>query len=96
MSRWFPNEKRRKEISEAQRAHDIATNKDLRKKSGKVNDTDPLVTFLYVLMRDELPTGRVEDLMRQATLIIKGDGDVAFSNGFLARYAQHLAKRLRP
>jgi hypothetical protein len=95
MSKWSPDKKRRKKIQRAQREHDRKNNRALRKKSGKVNDTDPLVTFLYLLMRNDMSTGKVEELVREATIVIDGDRESAFSNGYLAQYAQHLAKRLR-
>lgn len=69
-----------------------AANERLRLASGEVDSNDPLVGFLYDLMRDHLPVGVVEKLVRDA-----GDGSVplAFTNGWLAQVAMDQAKRLR-
>lgn len=60
-------------------------------RSGSVNDKDPLVTFLYILMRDHLPTGIVEEIVEKHTY---HDG-MTYTNGWLAEYAQDLAERLK-
>ena len=66
---------------------------NLRKKSGNVKSKDKLVAFLYELMRDYLPTVDVE------TLVLNNTGpntdQFIFTNGYLAKYAMDLAKRLR-
>lgn len=49
-----------------------------------------LVSFLYTLLRDELPAGVVERLVRDAEVGEK----VTLTNGDLARYAVELADRL--
>lgn len=97
----------------------------LRRESGRVNDDRPLVSFLYLLMRDHMAAGVVEESVRAvedskpsdpeqslerliAYLNASGlsatdltsmrEGSVAqpssFTNGYLARYAQHLVDRL--
>lgn len=53
-----------------------------------------LVTFLYLLLRDKLPTGEVELLLQNAEKGCKA-GSVMFSNPFLEQYARGLAARLR-
>jgi hypothetical protein len=63
-------------------------NDALHKRSGEVMDDDPLVRFLYLLMRDHLPTGVVEGIVQSDDKVIH------FTNGFLARYAQDMAARL--
>lgn len=73
-------------------------NAALRERSGSVDSSDPLVSFLYILMRDHLPAGVVEGIM-QKHVVLEGtdDGDESqFSNGFIARYAKDVAARLRP
>lgn len=65
----------------------------LREKSGKVISKDPLVSFLYELMRDHLPAGTVETLINGT--LWPGSEEVLFTNGFLARYAENLAEILR-
>lgn len=62
----------------------------LRERSGTVKINSKLVSFLYELMRDHLPTGKVEELVRASN-----DPDVTYTNGWLALYAQDLANRLK-
>ncbi len=66
-------------------------NESLRYRTGEVKDDDPLVNFLYLLMRDHLSTGVVEGIvqsdLQRGTLS-------EYTNGHLARYAQDLAARL--
>ena len=64
---------------------------ELREVSGGVKSEDPLVSFLYELMRDHLPVGTVETLVDQNIW----PNHVIFTNGFLANYAKNLAKILR-
>lgn len=65
-------------------------NSELRIRSSEVNINDRLTSFLYELMRDHLPAGIVEKLVRDAS-----EPDVAYTNGWLAKYAEDLAKRLK-
>jgi len=67
-----------------------APNWELRVRSGEVNVECRLTSFLYTLMRDHLPPGTVEELVRGSN-----DPDVAYTNGWLAKYAEDLAKRLK-
>jgi len=62
----------------------------MREASGKVSSTDPLVSFLYLLMRDELPTGTVVGLLKTCS-----DEKTVFTNGWLAKMAIYVAERLR-
>ena len=68
-------------------------NPELRKRSGEVDDDSELVCFLYVLMRDHLPTGTVGQLV-QDTVKMAPAKPYSFTNGHLAEYAQYLAGRL--
>lgn len=61
----------------------------MRNRSGNVNATSRLTSFLYDLMRDHLTPGVVEELVRDAV-----DPEVSYTNGWLAQYAFDLAKRL--
>jgi hypothetical protein len=63
---------------------------DLRLRSGDVETSDKLVSFLYDLMRDHLPPGTVERLVLDAQTT-----PVKFTNGWLAEYAKDLATRLK-
>ncbi len=42
-------------------------------------------------MRDKLPLGEVEILIRDSDQ----DAEISFTNGYLAQYAENLAKRLK-
>lgn len=61
---------------------------DMRAASGRVDDSDPLATFFYLIMRDHLPSGVVEEVLRDSL------GGGQFTNGWLAQYAQFCASRL--
>ena len=68
-------------------------NDALRLRSGSVDTNDRLVEFLYEVMRDHINPGRMEMLVRNC--VASGDREVRFTNGYLARYAEDLARRLR-
>lgn len=69
----------------------------VREQSGEVDSTDPWVPFLYVLMRDHMPTGVVEDIILECTNTrdaATGDRNVRFTNGWLASYSKDMAQRM--
>lgn len=66
-----------------------STNKELRERSGEINSTDAVVSFLYELMRDVVPPGKVEELVRLSTNV-----NIEYTNGWLAVYAKDLCYRL--
>lgn len=66
----------------------------LYRSSGQVKSTDPLVCFLYLVLRDLAPAGKVAEMQLQARACSRRDPHT-FTNGHLARYAMHLARRLR-
>jgi hypothetical protein len=61
----------------------------LRERSGNIKINSRLTSFLYQLMRDHLPAGIVEKLAQEST-----EPDVLYTNGWLANYADDVAKRL--
>lgn len=65
-------------------------NDRLRAESGQIQSDDPLVSFLYELMRDHVVPGEVERLVQSSPKT-----DTVFTNGWLALYAKDLAARLR-
>lgn len=65
--------------------------KVLRERSGSVDSSDTLTLFLYLLMRDHVHTGLVEQVMQDA--LIAEDG-IQYTNGYLANYAAYLADQL--
>ena len=64
---------------------------DLKKDSGQVTSNNKLTSFLYELMRDEIPPGKIEQLVQNSEQI----GETVYTNGWLALYAEYLAKRLQ-
>lgn len=67
---------------------------DLRTRSGSVRSSDPLVSFLYTLMRDHMTPGEVEAILQEEVEKYAGK-EVEYSNGWLATYSKDLAQRLR-
>lgn len=65
-------------------------NNALRERSGSINLNSKLIAFLYVLIRDHLPLGDVEQLVRDSQ-----DPECYYTNGWLAKYAQDIADRLK-
>jgi hypothetical protein len=61
----------------------------LRERSGTIKINSKLVSFLYELMRDYLPAGEVESIVRNSQ-----EPDCTYTNGWLAKYAEDLANRL--
>lgn len=61
--------------------------------SGRFTSSDPLVAFLYDLMKLHLPTGDVAQLVYDATAT-RGKA-CEYTNGWLAQYAAHLSATLR-
>lgn len=63
----------------------------LFERSGEGTSEDPLVAFLYDLMRDHIPPGKIEGILRNCLPAQL----TSFSNGYLALYAQDVATRIR-
>ena len=72
--------------------NNIEINNALRERSGNIDKSGRLVSFLYTLMRDHLPPGKIEELVRETELDEPGENQ--YSNGWLALYAQDLMVRL--
>lgn len=66
----------------------------IRERSGKVDSKSKLVAFIYLIMRDHVPPGEIEELMREHVHLIKADENVEFSNGWMAEHAKDVARRL--
>lgn len=56
---------------------------------------DPLVTFLYELMRNHVVPGTVERIVQEDQFHLEEKGEISLSNGYLAQYAKDVAERLR-
>lgn len=62
----------------------------LRERSGSIKINSKLVSFLYDLMRDHLSPGEIEEIVRASQ-----EPEVVYTNGWLAKYAEDLANRLK-
>ena len=67
-------------------------NRTMRMKSGKYNSDDALISFLYILGRDHLPLGVIEEIMRKDVEAVAGE--VMYTNGWLAEWAEDVAARI--
>lgn len=71
----------------------------LRIRSGGAAYEDNLTSFLYELMRDHLPPGKVEQIvqnsLQQGDRTENGTVKTVYSNGWLARYANDISERLK-
>lgn len=65
--------------------------KELRDRSGNIAINSRLVSFLYQLMRDHVPPGIVEQVLNQS----EDEPQVTYTNGWLAKYAEDVANRLK-
>lgn len=52
---------------------------------------DKLVCFLYLLIRDTVPPGEIERIMKE---VEKASAPMTYSNSFVAGYAESLVKRM--
>lgn len=72
---------------------DTQANTRMREESGNVTiDGDKIVSFFYELLRDHLPVGTVESIVRN---VLSEDKRIVYTNGWLANYAKYVAARLR-
>lgn len=78
------------------KAASVVINSLLREKSGSINLNGKLIDFLYCLMRDHLPIGTVESLVREVEIddACSQCKENEYSNGWLALYAKNLSNRL--
>lgn len=83
-------------IDEQYEQHQADEMSQLRERTGTVTISarGNLISFLYELLRDELPAGTVERLVQSATFRREGIEKIVFTNGHLARYAEDIASRL--
>ena len=66
---------------------------NLCKRSGSKKSKSPLVCFLYLLLRDQLPAGKVECIMQEIPEF-SNTTETLYSNGYLLDYAKDVASRL--
>lgn len=63
----------------------------MRNTSGMVTTQDPLVKFLYLLARNEVTTGKIDQMIDYEL----GGGTADLTNGWLGEWAKDAAERLR-
>lgn len=78
-------------IEELEKDNEFMT-KIMKKASGEINDSSDLVCFIYLLGRDYLPLGTIEEIMNNN--LKKKEALQFFTNGWLAQYAKNVAERL--
>jgi len=64
---------------------------DMRKRTGSVTDNNIFVSFFYLLLRDHIHPGDLEQLRMD---VLKDTGETIYTNGYLARYAQDIVNSL--
>lgn len=62
--------------------------------TGSFHSADPLVAFIYWLICDHLPTGKLEDALSNASSISPSN-EALYEVGWLGLYAQDIARQLR-
>ena len=68
------------------------SNEGVRERSGCFRSRSRVTALLYLLMRDEIPCGLLEELV---TKVCEHEEDyITFTNGWLAQYAHDLEQRL--
>ena len=70
----------------------ISRQSDLRNKSGNVVSKSKLMCFIYMLMRDKLPAGEIENMVNRVRELTAEE--YVFTNGYLGQYAKDLVDRL--
>lgn len=53
-----------------------------------------LITFFYLLMRNELPTGKIASIVKEIEAMPDGD-EIVFTNKHLEAYAREIVDRLK-
>ncbi len=67
----------------------------LYERSGKVKSDSKLVGFIYDLLRDKIPPGEMERILKDGkTSNVNENNPVYYSNGWIANYALDIANRL--
>lgn len=67
-------------------------NAKIKKDSGSVKLSGTIASLLYELMRDHVPPGIIEEVVRHVEA--EGAEDIQCCNGWLGLYANYLALRL--
>lgn len=70
-------------------------NRKQRELSGHVKSCDVLQAVIYDLLRDHVPPSTMEAIVRDNARFHREPGPFIYTNGWLASYAQDLARRIR-
>jgi len=54
-----------------------------------------LMKFFYILAREHIVTGKLEDIMEKHVEKSSSKSNVRFTNGYLANYVEDLIRRLK-
>ena len=66
-------------------------NRRMRYKSGEIDDERALVCFFYLLARDHLPMGIIEEVVQTSLDFSKNQ----YTNGWIAQWAQDVTDRMQ-
>jgi cobalamin biosynthesis protein CobT len=95
LSRLFGTEKTTpKEAIKGTKSPLCVENEILKDLSGHVEYNDQLTCFIYLLMRDHLTPGDIQQILSES-IHQEGEFSNTFTNGYLAKYAHHVALRLQ-
>ena len=72
----------------------VSTSTTVNTEMSREGILERLIAFLYILLRDQLPAGVVEEIMRDHIDNIIDELPVKFSNKHLEAYAREIASRL--
>lgn len=78
--------------SEMESQFNLDLNEKMCSASFEAKSTSVWENFLYTLMRDHLPAGQVESIVRE--VLLHREYEIRFTNGWLHAYAAYCAKRL--
>ena len=71
----------------------MSTDAELREASGNQTSSDPVAVLLYLLLKDHVIPSVMESVLGKVSELLPGT--VAFSNGWVGKYAVYTAQRLK-
>jgi len=69
---------------------DTKNRDEMFQKSGEIELSDPLVAFLYVMLRNGAGPGVIHEALENMT-----NQPMRYTNGWLAQYAKYVAEKMR-
>ena len=70
----------------------MSTEAELREASGNQTSSDPVAILLYLLLKDHISPSALESVLNKVEEL---PGTVAFSNGWVGKYAIYAAQKLK-